>query len=1622
MISFSYSAEVKPFYFENVENDSALQQNEFDYMLKYKLFGKEYIKIGNDVEIPDKSGWNGTSGNFTTGPRLVLGGPVLVKGDIVLSDQQQLVTGPIRGNSFAMGNDNNSILAGVMCLNSSEVNQNIKTIVDRSGGVIANSSEDVCSEIPQAPINLTIPTIVFPDTANGNIVFNGNNDEIRIIVPDGEYEDAYDVYLNGIEYNMNNQKLIIQMQEGGRLTRIFVKNFKYYDHGGIQVEYRSEEGNRLLSPKEYRGNVLIYTNNDISITNSDNTIMEGTIISSGKIYLACNINLAGQLLANKLEIGNTYHGENFIFMPFDKQIIDIDPELNKNGGLKENDSTVTIPIKLSDTASVDVYFSYCFELNTNVTIEDFNIEGLAFPICDKDEPKQVIIKSGNTYPNDTIKVNVKIDDKIEQNDTLVVRIKIESGAVLPGDKTEGVLKIKISDADEYRIDKDAKYSIDENVSNVEVGTIKTIGKNENTKFYLVDTTDYSIDSISGVLTIKTPLDYEKTKKDTVWLVMTDGVLKDSSYVVIDVNDVNEAPIVKDTTLKVTENNKVGYVIGTIKIDDEDLATKFRDNIVIQKDKNEFIKVDSTGKVIALKSLDYETQNEIVLDVIVKDRNIGSLSKELKLTINVVNENEPIVTTKNINSIEENSEIGTIVGSVIGKDGDSTKVTYSISGKEFVIDSNGVIKSNMVFDYESKSNYQVVVTSKSTDGSIKNDTLNIKVTNVNEPVHVNDSTFSVKENYVGEIGKVNAWDEDNDNIYYTLSDTTKYKVEDGKIFVKVPFDYETTKEDTLWVYVEDGNNMKDSAKVVVNITNVNESPIVEELKTNVDENYIGVIDTMKPSDPDGDKLTYTTDNPNVKIDSNGVVSIIKPFDYEKEKQVVVNVFVDDGHGEIVDTKLVIDVNNVNEPVHVNDGKFDVEENYIGEIGKVEAKDDDGDKITYWVSDSTRYSIDSNGIVSIKIPFDYETTKSDSIKVYVTDGNGELDSAIVKIKVGDVKEKSNIDIIHADTKDSIYTDEGLKNPILTNDKEIKVTYKTDYSKIPLDTIFTLKDGCNDYEIYTNDPTKNYQDTAKINVCYSDKEPIITIATIGTNENSIDRHTIVQNNDGKNYVNSDTSKIRVIVEDPINSKKDTLEVKVDLKPVEVKAKDLTNLHIEPDLVLDESKGDVVVKEIEGNKLEVKQEMTINIDGKPTKVVMTYVADNSGHYLEDTNYKVEYTKVIDGKEVTISYETNGVAQDVKSYTISHKVNDETEIYYSVDSEGHIKKDKENNVGYNIKYTYTNNYGNTGTSEIFVVLDVNPPVVEILTPTYSEKFKTNSVEVVWTVDGVIQDTLNLERLLNDGHNFIERKYIDKAGNVGVAKIVVMKEKNKDLDIDLVRPVTRIDQDKVDEYYANGNKYNPKKPFEVKFVDPNSDEVPEAVGVGMKITLALPNVNSNGGLPTIDDMVENGKGIPVDNNGNLVESCNGVGCTFIDPEEYINDHCTEDFKKEVKSKGMDKVSIWDVKYDMHLWIYNTTSSYVNDYKVSYDLNDTKFVDDAGVLRFILDLIPAKDGHLKSANNKNLATGAYITKFEVVNTNTARCANYQKINGQNTNKKEKGEKVKKKEYDLKTFGYKRPITE
>ena len=77
-----------PLYFTHVtQSDSAKQKVEWDYLMKYKIFGQTGIDfIGSNINIPDKTGWFGTANGAWTmkndGHRV--GGPILIGGRIYL--------------------------------------------------------------------------------------------------------------------------------------------------------------------------------------------------------------------------------------------------------------------------------------------------------------------------------------------------------------------------------------------------------------------------------------------------------------------------------------------------------------------------------------------------------------------------------------------------------------------------------------------------------------------------------------------------------------------------------------------------------------------------------------------------------------------------------------------------------------------------------------------------------------------------------------------------------------------------------------------------------------------------------------------------------------------------------------------------------------------------------------------------------------------------------------------------------------------------------------------------------------------------------------------------------------------------------------------------------------------------------------------------------------------------------------------------------------------------------------------------------------------------------------------------------------------------------------------------
>ena len=1764
-----FSADVKPFHFENVADDSAAQQDEFDYMLKYKLFGRDYIQMGRRVIIPDKSGWNGSANNITSAEQISLGGTTLAGGYISLGDACQLTTGPIRAQSLTAGNDNGGhMFGGTVCLANTSVSQPVQTGINRAGGTLTST----CPDLPEPPVNLSIPTMVWPTEGyQADILIDDNYGTAYIDVPDGT--DTYDVYFDRIHLNRETEngsgkegaKLYIRMQDGGRLTRIFVHDLQIGNHTTINVIYRTDEGDVVQTQKQYRGNVMFYSDNNITFVNTDNVPIQGTFISTEKISLKCNLDFAGQLLGNQLYIGDDFKGENFKFVPFDPDTLDLDPELDKDGGLRENDSTVVIPIRLSDTATVDVYFNYCFDLRDGVTVDDFNLV-TDFPICGESS-KTVMIPTGKKVPTDTIKVNVKKDTIVEPSDYLVMKISIESGAVLPNNKTDGELKIKIIDADvtlKPEFDTTAVYSEQENYTG-HAFDIKVLNKTDSTRFVLDSAYEgrYSIDQVTGEVTLLTPVDYESQMIDTIKVTLTDSAgYSVTGYIPVAIEDVNEAPEITTAEVNFSENLPIPAKIGTISWTDEDIVAAFRDNAVEVLVPADGITVNPDGSVYTTKVFDFETDPKVIeLTVRVYDRTNPDLADTatVKFVLTDVNESPSVKDTTF--HVKENFA-GTI-GKFIAADPEGKTLTYTVTDSRFTIGTDGTLSNTTPFDYESTNRYTVTV--KVSDGTMTSTaTITVIVDNVNEPVHTSDTTFTVDEGRIGTIGQVKATDEDGTTPTYSVSDPDKYTISSyGVLSLKTPFDYEVTKADTVLVFVTDGE-FKDTAKVIINVNNLNVNPALTPDTLSVPENCSGCsAGTVNATDGDNDKLTYEVLTPGFSIDSTGKVTVDDPYDYETTKETSVKVVVKDPYGGADTLAYVVKIENVNEPVHAKDTTLSVPEDYTGPIGKVTATDEDGTTPEFSVSDTSKYSIDSTGTITVKTPFDYETVKEDTVLVFVTDGTF-TDTAKVVVKVENVNEKPTLQpndslsvpenctgctvgqVVATDgdgdtltytiddprfdidstgkittkepvdyetekeitvkvtvtdpsgAKDSLdYTIkvENVNEPVHVNDTTCSVRENytgevctipakdddgtkpiysvddtTNYSidstgklviKNPIDfeekpadtvtvivtdgtfsdtaqviirvmdvpektTITEVDDQPKQDTIKTNDPdhkidwevceggvckfdsldVKVHKDTT-ITVCnekktscdnvvilFNDAPPVVTLTNATSTTANIDYITIEEQKDDKIYVNKKDNPITVTVKDTVRKTEQKFEIEVKLDTLPSK-----KVHIEDyGYVLDEFAAESTPI---GNGL-VELEQVVISDG--VKVSIKQVVDAETKEPVEKFQTVSYTTKVDGKDVVVYYKVDPKDGTRKGdFTVSYMLDSCTSVSYTMDEKKNIAKNDEGNIGYTIGYEYVDDFGNKAFASVEIVYDDIPPVVEILSPIKNDIFKTNAVEVKWTVNGEVQDTLTLQRL-EKGPNAIVRRYVDKAGNEAIATVVVIMKEAKDIDVRIIHPVTEVSKEKVDEYYSEGHKYDEKKPFEVKIVDPKSDSVPEAIGVGFLVDIALPSVSSTGGLATLDDIVKNGQ-IPVDDEGNIV----GASTKGIPVEQYVREHCTAEFEEDYIQHGMN-IPLYDIKYQLHLWVWTTTASYVNDFMIEYKLNDQAVASEAGTVQMVIDWLADKNGSVNASNGHQLGTSSYITTLYSKSIAKHRC-DYKE--------QRKGEKTVKKEETTKIFGYKRP---
>ena len=315
------------------------------------------------------------------------------------------------------------------------------------------------------------------------------------------------------------------------------------------------------------------------------------------------------------------------------------------------------------------------------------------------------------------------------------------------------------------------------------------------------------------------------------------------------------------------------------------------------------------------------------------------------------------------------------------------------------------------------------------------TAQITITPSNDEPTVDAATFDVDEGQAAgtPVGAVTFTDPDasdahafaftagNDDGAFAVDSTTgAVTVADGS-----QLDFESTPSYSLTVQVTDdgAGTLSGSNRVTVDVTNVNEAPVVDDATFDVAEgtasgNAVGTVGFTDADAGDAHTFAITAENDDdaFVIDSaTGVITVATgaELDFETTPSYSLTVWVtDDGAGTLSGSATItVDVTDVNEAPVVNAATFDVAENTapgtaIGTVGFTDP--DAGDAHSFGITAGNGdgvFVIDpATGAVTVAdgAEVDFETTSSYSLTVEVTDAGSRSGSATVTVDVTNVNE--------------------------------------------------------------------------------------------------------------------------------------------------------------------------------------------------------------------------------------------------------------------------------------------------------------------------------------------------------------------------------------------------------------------------------------------------------------------------------------------------------------------------------------------------------------------------------------------------------------------------------------------
>lgn len=768
-----------------------------------------------------------------------------------------------------------------------------------------------------------------------------------------------------------------------------------------------------------------------------------------------------------------------------------------------------------------------------------------------------------------------------------------------------------------------------------------------------------------------------------------------------------------------------------------------------------------------------------------------------------------------------------------------------------------------------------------------------------------------------------------------------------------------------------------------------------------------------------------------------------------------------------TVVSIIVIDENESPAIHDTIFHVLENQpIGTVvDRLPVLDEDknldflNNKLKIIGGDSKKYDIDdSTGVITTKVVLDYEADKFDTLYVQVKDSDGNKDTARVIIIIDNEVETSKIIVTRAETKDTVW--EFPKDTLYINRTEINLSWTADGIPQPDTLVTDLHEGYNTVTLTYYDKTKDHGTVATIVIFVCTRTPEVKVSVEVAPVVADNIYTIVEQvpaSDTSYYVNKTENTLLVEIREPIldatytdstcnyaeqklsiNAKLDTLSV---AESVYRKMGEIVNAN----LMLDLNPSTPATK-VNANDSLILVTYKTTVAGE--KVTVSYYTDSKGDVVKNAAGTEVMTVSFESKDnkgnkITVSYQADAITGTLieqwngGSYIVTYPYTDKAgktiDISYFVSPKGKVMKNEEGNVGFEVTYEYTNKqFGNTSRRSAFVVLDTIVPVVVIESPEDESKVHTNFVEVIWTVNDVKQDTLNMQGLVK-GSNAIVRIYRDKAGNEASASVVVVLKNAKDLDINVEKPVAVMSKDRVKDYYSDAKAPSKNQTFAVSIFNNAKDAEEEVlIGGNMKtrdgsgkepypgkddhlgptvtIDVKMPVASNVGGLATFDDIV----------SADGLVSVYGVdaeGGKKLAPSQYVAEYCTEEFQESFKG-DLSRLNLYNTTVSVHIWIFTNLGSFVDDYSFSVDLNDPDYVNKGGMLSMAFEWKPDAHGDLHTKTGRIVGTGAYLYKTEVTMKTSLRCT-LPPISEDMPEANMKGAKRKVSEDKLRSFGYKRP---